>query len=311
MHFSREEHTAERIVGLAFGEHSASASLLSFGSGESVKLKAAGTINFDPEFDVKQVSGAIRKLWKDNHFRTVTVCAGIQSSSLLFKTFSYPELSDGELAAAIRLDAEELLQAKQDSLCMDTHLYNTGKPERRGFYVAVPKQEVEKLRSILRAAGLFPVIVDLSSMAAANLFLKLKSDEAEGRTVCVACFDGHHTDIVVLSDGECTYMRSFAAHSTDTSHIYTYMLENLKEVVSYSEVALQGNRIETIYLAGDIPQSGSISADCRAETGISTKIWDPLSTMHISHRLASRWRHTGEPGKGLVRSLGLALRRSG
>ncbi len=297
------------MVGLDIGDHGAAASLLGFGRGGKISVKAAGTVPFDVEAGEKEIAAAIRKLWKQGGFGSYTVCAGIHSDSLLWKTFSYPDLTEEELLAALRLDAEEYTQMSSESLAIDMHLYDTDGDGREGFYVSVPRAELTRLLSILDMAKLFPVIVDISAMAVANLFMRLNADKLRDQAVCVACLEGHHADILVLREEECVYARSLAAHSTQTHKVSHYTSEALMEVIELSRLAMQSTPVKAVYCLGNEADLEETMEATRKLTGLPVLYWDPLQDVKLTRHARRRCNILEDAGGQLVGSMGLGLRR--
>jgi Tfp pilus assembly PilM family ATPase len=309
MHISHKERATERMVGLDIGEHGASASLLGFGRGGSISLKAAGSVEFDMNANEREVAAAIRKLWKRGGFGSYTVCVGVHSPSMLWQTFSYPDLTDEELEAALHLNAEEYTQMSSDALVMDMHLYETDGGEREGFYVAVPRDELTRLTRIIEMANLFPVIVDVSAMAVANLFIRFHEEELREDALCVVCFDGHHADILVLQDSECIYARSIAAHSTQIDTVSEYMSEALVEVIEQSRMAMSSDPVTAIYFSGNLARLDETMKATEELTGLPVTYWNPLENVKLTHHVKRSYPDMSEGAGKLAGSLGLGLRR--
>jgi Tfp pilus assembly PilM family ATPase len=298
------------MVGLDIGDHGAAASLLGFGRGGKISLKAAGTVSFDMKASEREVAAAIRKLWKKSGFASYTVCAGIHSDSLLWKTFSYPDLTEDEVHAALQLDAEEYTQMPSDNLSMDVHLYDTEGDGCEGFYVAVPRHELTRLLHILDMAKLFPVIVDVSAMAVANLFMRFKMADLCEDAVCVVCLEGHHADILVLREEECVYARSIAAHSAQMHNVSVYISEVLMEVIELSRLAMESTPVKAVYCLGNEADLEETMNATRQLTGLPVVYWDPLQDVKLTHHAKQHCHIVQDAGGQLVGSLGLGLRRA-
>jgi len=310
MRSHHKERAYERVVGLDVGEHGASASLLGFTHGGDIKLKAAGLVEFGPRASEKEIASAVRSLWKQGRFGSYTVCAGIHPESLLWKPFSYPDLTDAELAAALHLDAEEDMQLSSDRLAMDTHLYRSKGGEREGFYVAMSRDELDRLIRILDMVKLFAVIVDVSIMAIANLFIRSYRGSMQDMFVCLAYFNGHHADILALKEYRIIYARSVAAHSTNAKQASKYFAESIMEVIERSRIEEESTPMNSIRFAGASPELEETAALCRELTGMPVEFWNPMEGMAVTRHAR---RHCSELANGsgkLVGSIGLALRRA-
>ncbi len=319
MHLSSKPLAAERMVGLDIGSQSVSASLIGFGMHKAITLEAAGNLPINISDNDASISKAIRKLWKQSGFASYTVCACLQSTSVIFKHFSKPDLTKTELKDSLQLDAEEVMQVPPDKMAIDIHLLSNSDENPapkadscEGFYVAALKSDVDRLLQILDQAGLFPAIIDVSCMAAANAFLRLNPLITE-KPVCFACINSQHADIVILQNNECKYSRSVTAHGSDSTKTSDYMAEVIIEVIKQSHLVVGNDPISKIYLSGITSETGEIEKIYKIRTGLPVELWNPLDHIPISHHLEHIWRGKDkvETGMHLVRSLGLALRREG
>ena len=77
---------------------------------KKIVLTHAGWQEYAPDASDDEIAQVIRKLWRKTRMPTRTVCGGLQSRSLCLKYFRYPDLSQMELASALKLEAEETLQ---------------------------------------------------------------------------------------------------------------------------------------------------------------------------------------------------------
>lgn len=305
-----KERASERMVGLDIGEHGASASLLGFAGKGGLSLKAAGMVEYDEKATEKEIAAAIKKLWKQAGFGSYTVCAGMHPESLLWKAFSYPDLNEEDLKAALHLDAEEDMQLSSDELVMDVHIYSKDGDKWEGFYVAIRRSERDRLLRILDMARLFAVIVDVSLLGAANLFIRSCQAVLQEKTVCLVCLDGHHADILVLEADRLNYARSVAAHSASTHQTASYISESIREVIEHSQINDDTRPVGSVLFSGASVELEETVKTCQDLTGLPVEIWYPLDGVKLTRHARHSCKDLVRGGGRLVTSMGMALRRA-
>ncbi|HKE15120.1 MAG TPA: type IV pilus assembly protein PilM [Kofleriaceae bacterium] len=122
--------------------------------------------------DQGAVAEAIRTLWGRLRLRQKDVAIAIAGSSVMIKKISVPQMTRGELAEQIPYEAEHHIPFARDDVEIDYEVINpqnaTGQMEL--LLVAAKKEVVHDYASVVREAGLNPVIVDVAAFTAQNAF---------------------------------------------------------------------------------------------------------------------------------------------
>ena len=314
----------ESIIGLDIGDRLISASQLVPDGHGQYRLLKAGWVDCEPGASDRSVASAIKKLWRRSGIHTYSVCSALNSRSMSFKFFRYPAMSPEDLASALRLEAEQMLQIPPGNIAMDWHTGRSADPEKdngevEGVLVAVPMREVERHMAILQMAGLYPIIVDVVCMAMSNLFLQLAANMPSTEVTGLVHLSHHTADIAIISQGGNIYPRTVFARPVPWDEAIDYLVENITDELRYYRFKLRRPPVERLFFTGRIPsvehseegiREERLLSSVRRETGLPVEFWDPLPCLKIRDASLER-RLAAEPeiGPALAPSLGLAMRR--
>jgi len=233
---------------------------------------------------------------------------------LVVRHFRFPSLNDEELAAALALEAEEVLQLEMDELAMDWHENLAGATPgdsrgREGILVAVPKQELKRHQAVLESAGLVPVVVDVGCTALGNVYMRLRGDECEEHAVCLVNLVGRSADVAILFDGNAMYPR-FIMDMADGEGRCRQLADNLTDVLKYYEFKLRRDPVRDLVITGQSPDIEALCENVQRRVGLPVSIWDPCGDMHIGSSRIRRAldQHAGY-GRSLTAAIGAAMRR--
>ena len=164
-------------IGLDIGSTAVRAVELQQRRGGPVQLRHHGQVALPPgavvDGDVvepAQVTAALRELWGQAGLRRRAVAVGLASQRVTVRQIDLPELPDAELAAAVRLQAQDQLpipvdQALLDHVVVEHYAVADGKRNVRVLLVAAERDMVDRRLDTITAAKLRPVVVDLDAFA--------------------------------------------------------------------------------------------------------------------------------------------------
>jgi Tfp pilus assembly PilM family ATPase len=180
-----------------------------------------------------------------------------------------------------------------------------------GVLVAAAKQDVQRHLSILRLAGLYPVILDIGCIAVANLCLALRDTPSEPPDVCIVNLGRRLADIAVLYGEKRVFPRVVFSRAADWESAADYLAVSLQDVLKYYQFKLRQQPLRRVALCGRVPSDPGFIARLREATGVPVETWDPLKDLGSGLRVS---RALGDDrdrmGPAMAASLGLALRRS-
>jgi len=115
---------------------------------------------------------SIKEMVKRAGIRTKATVTSISGhSSVIIKRISLPEMSEEELSESIKFEAEQYVPFDIEDVTLDFQIL--GPKEEPGqmdvILVAVKKDIINEYVSVIREAGLNPIIMDIDSFALENM----------------------------------------------------------------------------------------------------------------------------------------------
>ena len=308
----------EEIAGINIGDGFVSAARIVRRSRKKILLTHAGWMEYASGASDAEIAQVIRKLWKKCRMPTRTVCGYVHSRSLCLKYFKYPDLALHELTSALRLEAEESLQLSPEQILLDWHInrskndpYTRQGEQLQGVLVAVEKKQVNRQMSLLKRAGLYPVVMDVGSTSLCNLYLALRGESVTSESaVCVVNLSRYNADISILYNDHYIYPRTIISRSADWESKVQYLIENISDALLYYHVKVDKTPVMQLVLTGFVPDEPEFIAQIHDTIGLPTEIWHPLKddNFMIAHSVRSLKDDAGAPL--VTTSLGLGLRNT-
>src|SRR6266568_2241267 len=121
--------------------------------------------------DGEAVATVIRDLWRQGEFRGKRVALGVSNQSVVVRQVDVPAMEEAELAGALRYQVQDYIPISMDDALLDFMVLDEFEtddhtPMLRVLAVAAQKDMVSTMMAVLDRAGLEPVVVDLSPLAA-------------------------------------------------------------------------------------------------------------------------------------------------
>jgi Tfp pilus assembly PilM family ATPase len=307
----------ENIAGISIADGIVSVARVVRQNHKQLQLTHAGWQEYAPDASDEEIVQTIRRLWKRTRMPTRTVCVGLQSRSLCLKYFSYPDLTQGELKSALRLEAEESMQLPPEEIVLDWHInrakndpYTQQGEALQGILVAVSKDQVNRQMMLVKKAGLYPVIVDVGSTALCNLYLALRGERvSRDRGVCVVNLARFSADISILYSDHYIYPRSIISRSAEWSSKVQYLIENISDALLYYHVKVDKTPVTRLVLTGFVPEDRAFIRQIHDTIGLPTEIWSPLEDENFGLSRGFGGARKDEVLSPLMTtSLGLAMR---
>jgi hypothetical protein len=306
------------IVGVDFGDSHVTASLVRGKRNGRFTVSHVGWAPYNSSAPEKDIVAAVRTLWRTFRMPTRLVCASLRSASMAIRYFRVPAMREDELTAALALQAEESLQVPRNGLVVDWHINRGGMLREgeesagrfiEGVLAAAPLKDVQRMLRILFAAGLDPVILDVRSMAVANLYGVLGGEGADEPARCLINMAPHSADVIMMTPKGGVYTHTVFCRASAWAEAPDFLCENLRDVMKYTEFKLEWERVEGIVLTGEVP-GGNFAAKIESGVGLPVKLWDALGALGgRADRVVDVLRENPGLGVMLTPSLGLSLRR--
>ena len=282
------------------------------------ELRNAGWVPYDSRLSDKELVAKVRTLWRQCKIPTTTVCSCMRSRAFAFHYFKYAKVSKEELASALWLQGEEMLQMPRKDIAIDWRLNRaegnsrdpSGETATEGILFAAPLKAVEHHLEILEMAGLYPVILDVGSLAIGNLFLELRDGVVAPETLCLMNLSDHVADVVIFRNCEWIYPHTIVFRTATWEQSMAYLCESVNDVLKYYQYKLRQEPVTRLVITGRIPAPEQLPAILQKGTGLPTEIWNPLPWLKVGvSGLARQLASDPHVGPLLATSLGLAMRR--
>lgn len=305
------------VAGVNFGDTHITVARLLRKQGGDLEIAQAGMVACDPGGLEKDVAAVLRKLWRDVGIPTTAVVASLRSAAMVLRYFRFPAMPISEVRCALRLQAEECLQIPSEQVVVDWHV-NPERPSNgsglgktvEGVFAAAPLKDVERSLSVLLAAGLDPIVLDVRAMAIANLHAAL-GEKSDDETTCLVNLSPHSADIVILSKSGAIYPHTVFCRASTWADAPAFLGQNIRDVMKYSEFKLDWFPVKRVILMGEMPPAdGGFLTQVQEGVKLPVGTWDPLKRLIVKAKRVKDFLSSGSiHAPMLMPSLGLALRR--
>ena len=139
-----------------------------------IKPLPPGTISEDEVLDRKAIIEAIKQLLREQKITTRQVATSVSGRSVIVKRIKLPEMDEEELMETILYEAEQYIPFDINDVNLDFQIMNNAKSKGEGqmdiLLVAVKKERIQDIVSLIYEAGLIPAVVDIDVFALENQY---------------------------------------------------------------------------------------------------------------------------------------------
>jgi type IV pilus assembly protein PilM len=180
--------------------------------------------------DYGEVAGAVAEAFKTGKFSARNVATGLKGSGVIAKRLSVPITDQDELRETFIWEAEQYIQMDIEDVSIDyeTIDIDEDKGETDLVMAAARKDLIVDFKSVLEAAKLKPIVVDLEVFAMINAFTA--NYESEDKAVVLVNI-GHSTAIItIVRDGNYEFSREILRGGRNLTEMISQSLS-----ISYDE----------------------------------------------------------------------------
>jgi len=184
----------------------------------------------------------IKALVKTNRLRTKDVAFALSGNSVIIKKISLPEMTDEELAESIQWEAEQYIPFDIKDVNVDVQILNAkaGQGQMEVLLVAAKKDVIDDYISVIREAGLRPMVADVDTFTIQNAF-ELNYGFPPNETICLVNVGAAVININVVRDGLTTFTRDISmGGSLLTQEIQRHLNVSFEEAEHYKTLG-EGN----------------------------------------------------------------------
>ncbi|GAB4483267.1 MAG: type IV pilus assembly protein PilM [Thermodesulfovibrionales bacterium] len=297
--------------------------------------------------DSIRLTDSLKEMVKKSGLKTKNAVISISGhSSVIIKRISLPEMSEEELSESIKFEAEQYVPFDIEDVNLDFQII--GPKEEAGqmdvILVAVKKDIINEYISVVKDAGLVPVIVDIDSFALENMY-GVNYEIEPGRNIALLNIGASTINMSILKGGISVFTRDSSLgsnlHTEALQREFNISYENAEKVkrgeavenVSPSDAAgviesaseeilseiirsfdyyrstTVQEDISEVILSGGCSLIGNFASMIAERSGIETKIVEPFRNIKVPKRFDIV--NLQEVAPMLAVSVGLALRKQG
>jgi len=336
------------IIGLDIGSHTIKLIEL-IREKDGGTLLAAGSTPTPPKAlisslpaDHEAVAIAIKQLVRDTGARSKSVNIALPEAQVFTRVIDVPQLSQRELASAIRWEAEQYIPMPLDQVNVDFTVLRDSKEIGANMMevllVAAPKALLDKYMHILEMAGLTPVGAETEIIATARALVR---STVNTKTVMILSLGAQTTDLAILHNGVIVFTRSISAggealtralvqgldftipQAEEFKKTYGLQMDKLegkivnaakpimdtiigemKRAIAFYQDKFKNERVEAILLSGGTARLPGMVVYIAEAMGAETQLANPW----VSIRKEPRFNVLDAEGPSFAVSVGLALR---
>jgi len=267
-------------------------------------------------------------------------------SSVIIKRISLPEMTEEELSESIKFEAEQYVPFDIEDVNLDFQII--GPKEEPGqmdvILVAVKKDIINEYISVVKEAGLNPIIVDIGSFALENMY-GINYEVDSDRNIALLNIGASTVNMIILKGGISVFTRDSSLgsnlHTEALQREFNISYENagrlkrgesvenispedakaviesaseeiLNEIIrsfDYYRSTTVHEDISEIILSGGCSLIGNFASMIAERSGIETKLAEPFRNIKISKKFDMAY--LGEIAPMMAVAVGLALRKQG
>lgn len=295
--------------------------------------------------DSFRVVEAIKGLISEKNIKAKDATIAVSGhSSVIIKRVALPQMSEEELNESIKFEAEQYIPFDIDDVNLDFQILGQREEEDQMdvIIVAVKKDKINEYVSVVREAGLNPVIVDVDAFALENMY-EINYEINAGGNIALVNVGASTINMNILKGGTSVFTRDSSVggnlHTEALQRGFTISYEDAErlkhgeavEGVSQEDVAsvltsISEDIVTEIsrsfdYFKGATSQEGIneiiLSGGCTLvkdfvpllseRVGIGVKVIEPFKNIHIPDTLDKGYLNKVKPLMAVA--TGLALRR--
>ncbi|MEN6372065.1 MAG: type IV pilus assembly protein PilM [Armatimonadota bacterium] len=157
------------------------------------------------------VAQSIKALLRSANIRSTGAVAAITGSQVIVRQVQLPKMSEANLRKSIKFEAAKYVSASMDDSIVEFEILGDveGTDQMNVMLVAAPKDLVESRITVLEAAGLEPVAIDVEAFAIIRALVESDTNnELATKTAALIDMGASHTDVNIVSSGTFALTRS-------------------------------------------------------------------------------------------------------
>jgi len=301
--FKRQKKTGTTVA-LDIGTYSIKTLEVKIASDGTAEVLKFGSEKIGAGASAEERAGVIKGLFEKNGITAEVVNVSVAGPKTITRFINLPKMTEDELKQSLEFEAERYIPFEIKEVYLDCDILDTEKSGNKvRVLVAASKKELinEKLE-VLKAAELFPAVMDMDCTALTNAFTHTQKQE-EGE-ICALLNVGHSlTQTAITRKGMLDFVRELQIGGADLS--LEKFLNQVRLSFDYYENQV-GKSVDKIYISGGASKIENFNTQLKDALDIDTVCWDPFSSMKRGEGLKEDELREAAPLFAVA--VGLALR---
>jgi len=255
---------------------------------EGYQIERVGITALPPELivdgsiiDSFRVVEAIKKLISEANIKVKDAAIAVSGhSSVIIKRVVLPQMTEEELSESIKFEAEQYIPFDIEDVNLDFQILGQRQEENQMdvLIVAVKKEKINEYISVVREAGLNPVVVDVDTFALENMY-EINYEVVENENTALVNIGASTININILKGG----VSSFTRDSSIGSNLHTEALQK-EFAISYenAERLKYGEAVEGVSQEDAVSVLIAASEDIIGEISRSFEYFGSTSTQGVN-----------------------------
>lgn len=161
--------------------------------------------------NVLDVAQSIKALLRSANIRSTGAVAAISGSQVIVRQVQLPKMSEANLRKSIRFEAAKYVSASMDDSIVEFEILGDveGTGQMNVMLVAAPKDLVESRVSVLEAAGIEPIAIDVEAFSVIRALIDSDgTNDLSEKTAALVDVGASHTEVNIVSNGTFALTRS-------------------------------------------------------------------------------------------------------
>lgn len=161
--------------------------------------------------NIIDVSHGIRSMLKEAGIKATGAIGAISGSQVIVRQVQFPTMPEAALRKSIRYEASKYISSSMEDSVVEFQIMGDAEEagQMNAMLVAAPREMVESRVSVLEAAGLEPMVIDIEAFALIRALVEFSAtDQYLHKTVAFIDMGASHTDVNIVSCGEFALTRN-------------------------------------------------------------------------------------------------------
>lgn len=194
-----------------------------------------------------ELVSAIKKFFKKNNIKTKQIGLNLSRRQVLVNIIELPPLKKDLIVNALKYEIEEHIPYPIEEVYYDYQILEQQEKKTNILLVAIRKEVVNHYLQLLSQVGMMPTFIDVDSFGVINLCLEVFSNEFKQKTVLLISSSIDCQEISLFRNEGLLFTKSLSGVLNDS-----ILLEEIKKIIDYFQVASDGFKIDKIILTEGI-----------------------------------------------------------